>query len=50
MSWSSTTWLPEETLFIDDTRENIQTAAGLGIRTWHLQVGLEDITQLNSWL
>lgn len=28
--------LPEETLFIDDTEENIKAAAALGIRTIHL--------------
>lgn len=38
----------KETLFIDDSIENIETAASLGIRTWHLQVGREDITELNS--
>ncbi len=39
-----------ETLFVDDTLENINTAAELGLQTWHLQVGQEDITQLNSRL
>ena len=39
-----------ETLFIDDTRENTEAAAKLGIRTWHLQVGKEDIVDLKSKL
>ena len=42
--------LPEETLFIDDTEENTVTAARLGIRTWHLQVGKEDIIELPKFL
>lgn len=37
---------PSETLFIDDTLENTKAAEKLGISTWHLSVGLEDITQL----
>ena len=28
--------LPEETLFIDDTAENIETAKSLGIKTYHI--------------
>lgn len=40
--------MPGETLFVDDTLENIEAAAGIGLQTWHLQVGLEDITQLKS--
>ncbi len=42
--------LPEETLFIDDTQENTAAAKKLGIRVWHLQVGEEDVVQLNSKL
>ena len=42
--------LPEETLFIDDTEENTAAAARLGIRTWHLQVGKEDIVELPKFL
>jgi putative hydrolase of the HAD superfamily len=38
--------LPEETLFIDDSEDNTIAAARLGIRTWHLQVGKEDIVDL----
>ena len=38
--------LPGETLFIDDTREHTESASGLGLHTWHLKVGKEDIRQL----
>ena len=41
---------PTETLFIDDTLENTEAAKKLGIKTWHLIVGLEDIIQLKSKL
>ena len=37
---------PEETLFIDDTKDNTDTAAKLGIHTWNLIPGKEDITEL----
>ena len=37
---------PNETLFIDDTQEHIQSAKSLGIHTWHLKAGTEDITEL----
>jgi len=40
----------EKTLFVDDTYENIAVAGSLGLHTWHLLVGREDITQLNSRL
>tara|TARA_Y100000815_G_scaffold275478_1_gene313910 strand:- start:5284 stop:5898 length:615 start_codon:yes stop_codon:yes gene_type:complete len=39
---------PEETLFIDDTLVNTMGAASLGMHTWHLSVGQEDITDLFS--
>ena len=39
-----------ETLFIDDTKENTDSAAGLGIKTWHLKVGHEDVIDLKSKL
>ncbi|PRX54494.1 HAD family hydrolase [Flagellimonas meridianipacifica] len=39
-----------ETLFVDDTKENTDAAASLGIVSWNLQVGEEDITQLKSRL
>lgn len=41
---------PEETFFIDDTKENTDTAEKLGIRCWNLQVGKEDIVDLKSHL
>ncbi|MEM9363282.1 MAG: HAD family phosphatase [Bacteroidota bacterium] len=39
-----------ETLFVDDTKENTDAASSLGIATWNLLVGKEDITQLKSRL
>ncbi|TLF44009.1 HAD family hydrolase [Maribacter aurantiacus] len=42
--------IPEETLFIDDTKANTDSAVKLGIRCWNLQVGKEDITELNKEL
>ncbi len=39
-----------ETLFIDDTKENSDSAQELGIQCWHLQVGKEDITDLKAKL
>ncbi|TMU56826.1 HAD family hydrolase [Flagellimonas algicola] len=44
------TLIPGETLFVDDTKENTDTAASLGIQVWNLQVGIEDITQLKQHL
>ena len=38
--------LAPETLFIDDTGEHIATANKLGLATWHLQVGKEDVVEL----
>ena len=40
----------EQTLFVDDTLENTEAADKLGIKTWNLQVGKEDIIQLNERL
>ena len=37
---------PEETLFIDDTPENTQAAAQLGIHVWNIDPENEDITDL----
>ena len=37
---------PEETLFIDDTKPNTDTAEKLGIKTWNLSPGVEDIRDL----
>lgn len=41
---------PEETFFVDDVKENTNSAAALGIKVWNLQVGKEEITQLKSKL
>ena len=38
------------TLFVDDTKENTDTAAALGIQVWNLQVGKEDIIDLKKHL
>ncbi|MEP6262046.1 MAG: HAD family phosphatase [Gillisia sp.] len=37
---------PEESLFIDDTKENTDAAASLGIHIWNLEPGKEDIIDL----
>ncbi|MBZ9627493.1 HAD family phosphatase [Psychroflexus sp. CAK1W] len=39
---------PHETLFVDDTLEHILTAKKIGIHTWHLKAGEEEVTQLFS--
>jgi putative hydrolase of the HAD superfamily len=39
-----------ETLFVDDVKDNTDAAASLGIHVWNLQVGQEDVTQLNRFL
>lgn len=39
---------PKRTLFIDDKKENTDAAASLGIHTWNLQVGKEDVVDLFS--
>lgn len=39
-----------ETYFIDDTKENTDAAASIGIHTWHLIVGSEDVTDLKTKL
>ncbi|MFS4417157.1 HAD family hydrolase [Maribacter sp. 2307ULW6-5] len=41
---------PQESFFVDDTKENTDAAEGLGITTWHLKVGEEDITDLKAKL
>ena len=41
---------PSQTLFIDDTEENTEAAEQLGINTWNLKVGQEDVVQLKSRL
>jgi putative hydrolase of the HAD superfamily len=37
---------PNETLFIDDTKENTDAAATLGIHTWNNNPSTEDVTNL----
>ncbi|SDQ68994.1 HAD family hydrolase [Flagellimonas zhangzhouensis] len=41
---------PTETFFVDDLKENTDSAAALGIKVWNLQVGQEDVLQLKSKL
>lgn len=41
---------PEETFFVDDNLENMQSAARLGIRVWHLIPEEEDIISLGKKL
>lgn len=41
---------PGETLFIDDTFEHIESAEQLGLKTWHLKAGKEDVVELNKHL
>ena len=38
--------LPKNTLFVDDKKENTDTALSLGIQVWNLQVGQEDVRDL----
>tara|TARA_R100000935_G_scaffold52239_1_gene79295 strand:+ start:1406 stop:2014 length:609 start_codon:yes stop_codon:yes gene_type:complete len=38
--------LAEECLFIDDTLENTEAAAKLGLKTWHLEPTREDVIDL----
>lgn len=37
---------PKRTLFVDDKKENTDSASKLGIRVWNLQVGQEDVIDL----
>ncbi|MEY3500789.1 MAG: hypothetical protein RL308_2458 [Bacteroidota bacterium] len=37
---------PKNTLFVDDNFENIESAQKLGLQTWHLQKGEEDVIDL----
>ncbi len=41
---------PEETFFVDDTKENTDSSTALGIKSWNLLVGEEDIIQLKTKL
>lgn len=38
--------IPEQTLFVDDKKENTDSAATLGFHIWNLQVGQEDVIDL----
>lgn len=40
--------IPEQTLFVDDKKENTDAAAALGLHVWNLQVGREDVVDLFS--
>jgi putative hydrolase of the HAD superfamily len=42
--------MAEETLFVDDTKENTDAASLFGIQTWNLVPGKEDILSLKSKL
>jgi putative hydrolase of the HAD superfamily len=37
---------PKRTLFVDDKKANTDAAEALGIQTWNLQVGEEDVVDL----
>ncbi len=39
-------WAAEETLFVDDNVDNINAASQLGLKTWRLKVGEEEVTDL----
>ena len=41
---------PQETLFVDDTLEHILSARNLGLKTWHLQVGKEEVSDITKYL
>lgn len=38
--------IPEQTLFVDDKKENTDSAAAMGFKIWNLQVGKEDVVDL----
>ncbi len=42
--------IAEETFFIDDTKENTNTAEKIGIKSWNLLVGKEDVINLKKHL
>ena len=42
--------IPQETLFVDDTKENTNAAAKIGMRVWNLTVDQEDIVELKNKL
>ena len=38
--------IPEETLFVDDLKENTDAAKELGLKVWNLIPGKEDVVNL----
>ncbi len=42
--------IPAETLFVDDTEENIVAAEKLGFKTWHFNPKTDNILNLNAIL
>lgn len=42
--------VPKETFFVDDTKDNTDSATSLGLQCWNLRVGIEDIVQLKEHL
>ena len=38
--------IPQETLFVDDMIDNIETAKQLGFQTWHFDVDKDEITKI----
>jgi FMN phosphatase YigB (HAD superfamily) len=45
---SENSLIPEQTLFIDDTLENVEAAREVGLNGWHLIPGEEDIVDLQN--
>lgn len=37
---------PKRTLFVDDKKENTDAAAAVGLKTWNIQVGQEDVVDI----
>ena len=42
--------IADETFFVDDTKENTDSASKLGIHCWNLQVGKDDVQEILSHL
>ena len=43
-------YLKKTTLFVDDNLDNIEGAKKVGLQTWHLQVGNEDVIELEDYI
>ncbi|MEH6682095.1 MAG: HAD-IA family hydrolase [Sediminicola sp.] len=41
---------PSETFFVDDTKEHTEAAKTLGIKSWHLLLGEQDVTSIKDHL